>query len=72
MSINMNKKEKIPIIAYKVDEDYNIIEEKQFKSPQEASSKLKLDRSSVERALENEEFTTNGWHLKKNKLWKIK
>jgi len=60
---------KIPIIALKLDKDYNILEEHEFKTPSEAASKLNIkSKSAVFRALENEDYTCEGWHFKRKEV----
>ena len=59
---------KAPIIAYKTDDDGNILEEREFDNPQKALVNLNLKKSNVYRALEDEDFTAGGWHFKRKEI----
>lgn len=62
------RKEKVPIEAYKLDEQGNILEERTFSTPQDIVTKLNLKKSNVYRALEDEDWTAGGWHFKRKQL----
>ena len=62
------RKEKIPIEAYKLDEQGNILEERTFTTPQDIVTKLNLKKSNVYRALEDEDWTAGGWHFKRKEV----